>query len=85
MRPENANLSDCKRYIETALADARFEDCRVETKLDGDGKVFAEVTIGGRTARGLPGLVLDAIEEAKNYGIPITQAFESRNMYGASI
>jgi hypothetical protein len=80
-----ADLYDCQRYIEAALQDAGFNGCIAQTKLDGEGKTFAEITIDGRTASGLPDLVLGAIEEAKNYNTLLAKAFESRNMFAGPI
>ena len=79
------NSSDWKRYIETALRDAGFIGYLVQTKLDDEGKIFVEIAIEGRTASGLPDLVLQAIDEATNYNTPLTKAFESRNMFAGPI
>ena len=80
-----AKLLDMKRRIEMELSDAGFSDQFVETKLDGEGKVIVMMTIDGRTADGLPEHFIDAIDDAKNNGIPLTGAFDARNMYGEAI
>ena len=80
-----SNLDDWKRTIQNALDDAGISGITVETKLDGENKVFAEITYKGRTADGLPDLVLSAIDESKTHGTPINEAFESRNMFAGPI
>lgn len=74
-----------KRLVETELSNSGLGDVVVQTYLDGERKVVVRVTHGGRTADGLPDLVLSAIEDARQHGISLTQAFEARNMYADAI
>ena len=78
-------LDDWKRTIETALEDAGFPDCYIETLLDGENKIVVRVTQNGRTADALPSLVLGAISAAQRDNISLTRAFEIRNMYAPAI
>ena len=79
------SLEDWKRIISSELENAGFTEFIVNSKLDGENKVVVEVNYDGRTANGLPDLYISAIEDAKQHDIPLTQAFEARNMYANAI